>query len=62
MKLMMNQQHSIKRTVISFSVALAMSLLSIYIQHYSEAKAIDYKNLEAKVGSAENATSPETLH
>jgi len=56
MKLMMNQQHSVKRTVISFSVALAMSLLSIYIQHYSEAKAIDYKNLEAKVSSAENAT------
>ena len=52
MKLMMNQQHSVKRTVISFSVALAMSLLSIYIQHYSEAKEIAVQMIEESKNKA----------
>lgn len=62
MKPMMNQKHSTKRTIISFSIALAISLLSIYIQHYSETKAIDYKNLEAKVSPIESPTLLESLH
>lgn len=59
---MANQHNSTKRTIISFGIALAMSLVSMYVQDYTEASKMDNKDLEANVGPIESASSIETLH
>ncbi|MFT6165741.1 MAG: hypothetical protein ACJAV5_000969 [Vicingaceae bacterium] len=58
----MNKQHPKKRTIISFSLALATSLLSIYIQNYTEARTLDDHKLEAKASPIEAPALLETLN
>lgn len=61
-KLRMNQQKSIKRIIITFGLALVMSLLTIYIQHYSEVKNLEMNYLEANIKPIETPGSIESLH
>ncbi len=58
----MNQQASTKRTIISFSIALATALMSIYIQNYNGRTGLKDHTFEAKASPIEGATFVETLN
>ena len=58
----MNQQHPKKRIIISFSLALATALLSIYIQNNTKAKILEDLKLQAKVSRIEAPALLESLN
>jgi|GEM_PF-5716923 len=58
----MNQQDSKKRTIISFSIALATAVMSIYIQNYTDSKVIKEQSFEAKASPMEGAEFVKTLN
>jgi len=45
----MKRQNHTKRTIISFSLAFATALLTLFIQNINEKGTLDEKKLEAKV-------------
>jgi hypothetical protein len=58
----MNQQDSKKRTLISFGLALAASLMSIYIQNHTETKALEKQSFELKVSAVEDHLQVKSLN
>lgn len=47
----MHQSHSVRRTIISFGLALTISLLAIFIQN-SDKKVAELKQAQAKITSS----------
>lgn len=58
----MNQQDSKKRTLISFGLALAASLMTIYIQNYTETKASESPHLELNASAIEDPLHVESFN
>ena len=58
----MNQQGSKKRTIISFGIALATALMSIYIQNYTDSKTLNDRTFEAKANPIEVPAFIETIN
>lgn len=57
----MNQQSSKKRTIISFSIAVATALLAIYIQNYNS-KDVKKQTFEANATNHDISNFIELIH